>query len=166
MIPHMFLHEQRAHEHLRQWLREAEQERMLAGLPHRSVVRYLLGRLGTFFVMFGTRMHQLEQSDQPTVGNSTRDIAACRKDRSMNAQIRASERMTRATYLETDAPEMIGLAQCDFTAEEIAALLWLRQWYQSGGSDRMELVRNFEFLKWLVMTGKLDRSENNHERLQ
>jgi len=28
-------------------------------------------------------------------------------------------------------------------------------WYQSGGSDRMQLVRNFEFLKWLVVTGKL-----------
>ena len=156
MIPHMFLHEQRIHEHLRQWQREAEQERMLAGLPHHSVMRYLLGRLGTLFVMLGTRVQQLEQSDQLTVGNGTRDIAACRKDRSMNAQIRASERMTRATYLERDAPEMIGLAQCDFTAEEIAALLWLRQWYQTGGSDRMELVRHWEFLKWLVMSGKLE----------
>jgi hypothetical protein len=151
----MFLHEQRVRELDRQRQREAEQERMLAGLPHHSVVRYLLGRLGTFFVMLGTRMQQLEQSDQPTVGIGTRDVAACRKDRSMNAQIRASEQLTRATYLETDAPEMVGLAQCDFTSEEIAALLWLRQWYQTGGSDRMQLVRHWEFLKRLVMTGRL-----------
>ena len=74
----------------------------------------------------------------------------------MNAQIRASEQLTRVTYLETDAPEMVGLAQCDFTAEEIAALLWLRQWYQTGGSDRMDIVRHWEFLKWLVMTGMLE----------
>ena len=150
MIPYMFLHEQRIREHDRQRQREAEQGRMLAGLPHHSVVRYLLGRLGTFFVTLGTRMQQLEQSDQPTVGNGTRDVAACRKDRSMNVQIRASEQPTRATYLETDVPEMVGLAQCGFTDEEIAASLWLRSWYQSGGGDRMEIVRNWEFLKRLV----------------
>jgi hypothetical protein len=47
------------------------------------------------------------------------------------------------------------LAQYSFTAEEIAALFWLRGWYQSGGSDRAELMRRWEFLKWLVVTGKL-----------
>ncbi len=155
MILNMLLHEQRMREHDRQWQREAEQKRILAGLPHHSVIRYLLGCLGRFFEMLGTHMHQLEQSDQPTVGNGTRGVAACRKDRSMNAQICASEQLTRATYLETDVPEMVGLAQCGFTAEEIAALFWLRQWYQMGGSDRMELVRHWEFLKWLVMTGRL-----------
>ena len=45
------------------------------------------------------------------------------------------------------------LAECGFTAEEIVALLWLRHWYQSGGSDRMQVVRHWEFLKLLVMTG-------------
>ncbi len=48
------------------------------------------------------------------------------------------------------------LSQCDFSTEESAALLWLRHWYQSGGSDRMQLVRHWEFLKWLVMTGRLE----------
>ena len=48
------------------------------------------------------------------------------------------------------------LAGCGFTAEESAALLWLRQWYQSGGSDRMQLVRHWEFLKRLVRSGRLD----------
>ncbi len=74
----------------------------------------------------------------------------------MNTQISSSEQLAIATYRETDAPERDGLAQCGFTAEEIAALLWLRQWYQSGGSDRMEIVRHWEFLKWLIMTGKLE----------
>ncbi len=31
----------------------------------------------------------------------------------------------------------------------------LRDWYQRGGSDRVELVRHLEFLKFLVKTGKL-----------
>ena len=74
----------------------------------------------------------------------------------MNPQITAEEKLTIATHRETDAPERDGLAQCGFTAEEIAALLWLRRWYQTGGSDRMEIVRHWEFLKWLVMTGMLE----------
>jgi len=36
------------------------------------------------------------------------------------------------------------------------ALLWLRHWYQTGGSDRMPLVRHWEFLKWLVMAGMFE----------
>jgi hypothetical protein len=48
------------------------------------------------------------------------------------------------------------LAQRGFTAEEITSLLWLRQWYQTGGSDRVELVSQWEFLRLLVLTGKLD----------
>lgn len=74
----------------------------------------------------------------------------------MNPQIEAEEQLTIAIRGETDIPEMDGLAQCGFTDEESAALLWLRQWYQTGGSDRMQLVRHWEFLKWLVMTGKLE----------
>jgi hypothetical protein len=73
----------------------------------------------------------------------------------MNTQIQASEQLTIAPHGETDASERDGLAQYGFSAEESAALLWLRRWYQSGGSDRMEILRHWEFLKWLVMTGKL-----------
>ena len=40
--------------------------------------------------------------------------------------------------------------------EEIVALLWLQQWYQAGGSDRVEVLRHWEFLKHLILTGKLD----------
>ena len=48
------------------------------------------------------------------------------------------------------------LAQWGFTTEEIASLLWLRQWYQTGGSDRALLVRYLEFLRLLVRSGELD----------
>ena len=48
------------------------------------------------------------------------------------------------------------LAECGFTAEESTVLLWLQQWYQTGGSDRMQLVSNWEFLKRLVMTDRLE----------
>jgi hypothetical protein len=73
----------------------------------------------------------------------------------MHTTILASEQLTTATHAEAGASEMDELARCGFTAEESVALFWLRCWYQSGGSDRMELVRNFEFLKWLVKAGKL-----------
>ena len=74
----------------------------------------------------------------------------------MNPQILTQAQPAPVASLETDSPEMDGLARCGFTAEERAALFWLRGWYQSGGSDRMQLVRNFEFLKWLVKMGKLE----------
>ena len=47
------------------------------------------------------------------------------------------------------------LAKGGFTQDEIASLLRLRQWYQNGGSDRVNVVRHLEFLKFLVMHGKL-----------
>ena len=73
----------------------------------------------------------------------------------MTIQIKAEEQLRRTALGEPGAPEVYELAQSSFTAEEMAALLWLRGWYQSGGSDRMQLVRSFEFLKWLVVAGKL-----------
>jgi hypothetical protein len=48
------------------------------------------------------------------------------------------------------------LARCGLSAEEIVSLLWLRQWYQTGGSDRVQIVRHLEFLKHLVLQGKLE----------
>jgi hypothetical protein len=48
------------------------------------------------------------------------------------------------------------LAQWGFTTEEIASLLWLRQWYQTGGSDRALMVRHLEFLRLLVRSGELE----------
>jgi hypothetical protein len=49
-----------------------------------------------------------------------------------------------------------GLAQDGFAQNEIASLLRLRQWYQNGGSDRVNVVRHWEFLKFLIMHGKLE----------
>ncbi|WP_069804309.1 hypothetical protein [Thermogemmatispora onikobensis] len=42
-----------------------------------------------------------------------------------------------------------------FTEDEVTSLLWLRQWYQSGGSDRMEIVRRLEFIRMLFLHGKI-----------
>ena len=50
-----------------------------------------------------------------------------------------------------------GLDGCGFTTEEIVSLLWLQHWYQTGGSDRVEPLRQWEFLKYLVLNGKLGR---------
>ncbi len=74
----------------------------------------------------------------------------------MNQPIQAEEALITETHLETDASEREKLAQCGFTTQEIVAFLRLRHWYQTGGSDRMELVRHWEFLKQLVITGRLD----------
>ena len=72
----------------------------------------------------------------------------------MNPQIQPVEKMV--SHTETTTTERDMLTQCGFTTEEIASLLWLRQWYQSGGSDRVEIIRRLEFLKRLVMTGKME----------
>ncbi len=74
----------------------------------------------------------------------------------MNPQIQAKAQRAVTTRSESIITERDMLSQCGFTTEESAALLWLRHWYQSGGSDRMQLVRHWEFLKWLVMTGRLE----------
>jgi hypothetical protein len=68
----------------------------------------------------------------------------------MNAYSLDTGMDAQPTSLETEV-----LAQSGFTPEEIASLLRLRDWYQRGGSDRVELVRHLEFLKFLVKTGKL-----------
>ena len=48
------------------------------------------------------------------------------------------------------------LAGWGFTAEEIITLLWLKQWYQTGGSDRAIMLRHLEFLRLLVRSGELE----------
>lgn len=42
-----------------------------------------------------------------------------------------------------------------FSLQEISNLLWLRQWYQSGGSDRAQVLRHWEFLKQLTSNGTI-----------
>lgn len=57
---------------------------------------------------------------------------------------------------ETFVTDLERLARYGFTDDEIVSLLWLRQWYQTGGSDRVAVLRHWEFLKLLVLTEKLD----------
>ncbi len=73
----------------------------------------------------------------------------------MNQQIQAEEERNMAMRVETDAVERDQLAQWSFSTEEIAALFWLRRWYQTGGSDRVRLLRHWEFFKRLVKVGRL-----------
>jgi len=72
---------------------------------------------------------------------------------------------TRPLELETHVenviketvPETELLAQNGFTQDEIVSMLWLRQWYQNGGSDRVEVVRHLEFIRLLILNGKIDQ---------
>jgi len=64
--------------------------------------------------------------------------------------MRAEEELITETLLETEAALWEQLAQCGWSLEEIVAYLWLRRWYQTSGGDRMELLRHWKFLKWLI----------------
>lgn len=57
---------------------------------------------------------------------------------------------------ETMTTEVEQLTLQGFTDDEVLSLLWLRQWYQNGGSDRVEVVRRLEFLKQLVLQGRIE----------
>jgi hypothetical protein len=72
----------------------------------------------------------------------------------MNPQIHSEEQLITTT--DTETTEMDTLTQSGFTSDEILSLLWLRQWYQNGGSDRTEVIRHLEFLKLLVLSGKME----------
>jgi hypothetical protein len=73
----------------------------------------------------------------------------------MNPYTQSEVQHELATQAETPLIETILLAEWGFTSEEIASLLWLRQSYQSGGSDRAVLVRRLEFLRFLVQNGAI-----------
>ena len=74
----------------------------------------------------------------------------------MNANFTSTENRERNRPVETTANDIEALTQCGYAEDEILSLLWLRQHYQSGGSDRAALVRCLEFLRYLVMSGKLE----------
>ncbi len=73
----------------------------------------------------------------------------------MNPQINSEEHLITETNLETTTTDMDMLAQAGFTSDEVLSLLWLRQWYQNGGSDRTDIIRHLEFLKLMVLSGKI-----------
>jgi len=77
----------------------------------------------------------------------------------MNTHMYTQQRLEGAVNTEMIVAEKDELVASGFTTEEIVSLHWLRQWYQTGGSDREPIVRHLEFLKLLVLTGKLEESE-------
>src|SRR5256885_14341861 len=108
---------------------------------------------------------RLSRSRSPRQSFSTRSFAtrdggkkeSDRKEReNMNHQIQAEKERALAMRVETDAAERDQLAQCGLSTEEIVAFLWLRRWYQTGGRDRVELLRHSEFLQWLVRGSLLE----------
>ena len=82
-----------------------------------------------------------------------------RKDKKMNSQSTMKENYESTTSVETPASDIDTLTQSGFSADESVSLLWLRQHYQSGGSDRAEVLRHWEFLKLLVTSGRMDVKE-------
>ena len=74
----------------------------------------------------------------------------------MNPQIQSEKHLELLTNAETVTTEMAALTEGGFTSDEVVSLLWLRQWYQNGGSDRIEVLRRLEFLKLMVKNGKIE----------
>ena len=74
----------------------------------------------------------------------------------MNSHMTVTEIRENTTVVETTTSDIEALTQYGYSADEIISLLWLRQHYQSGGSDRASVVRYLEFLRHLVMSGKLE----------
>ncbi len=74
----------------------------------------------------------------------------------MNMDIQAEEQLEMGTQVQATGTEIDLLARCGFSTGEIVSLLWLRKWYQTGGSDRFPIIRHLEFLKLLVLNGKME----------
>ena len=74
----------------------------------------------------------------------------------MNTDFQAEEQLEMGTQVQATGTEIDLLAQCGFSAGEIVSLVWLRKWYQTGGSDRVQIVRHLEFFKLLVLNGKME----------
>ncbi len=74
----------------------------------------------------------------------------------MNPSITLKEAYENTTSLETASIDIDTLTRYGYSADEIVSLLWLRQRYQNGGSDRAALVHYLEFLKHLVTSGRLE----------
>jgi hypothetical protein len=70
----------------------------------------------------------------------------------MNTQPLEMTTDTEPIETDTDILQKVG-----FSEDEIISLLWLQQWYQHGGSDRIEVLRRLEFLKIQVGNGRIAR---------
>ncbi len=74
----------------------------------------------------------------------------------MNPQMHMEAQAELSSYSDIALNEADLLAGWGFDLHEIASLLWLRQSYQAGGSDRASMVRHLEFLRLLVQSGDLE----------
>ena len=74
----------------------------------------------------------------------------------MNPYMQTQTHAERSTSSDIAVNDTDLLAGWGFDPREIASLLWLRQWYQTGGSDRATIVRHLEFLRLLVHSGELE----------
>ncbi len=74
----------------------------------------------------------------------------------MNPQIQSEKELTITNNTDITITETDSLLESGFTSDEIVSLIWLRNWYQTGGSDRVEVIRHLEFLKLLVVSGKME----------
>jgi hypothetical protein len=78
-----------------------------------------------------------------------------RKNIMINQQTQAEQMLAGGETAELAVTEAETLTYQGFNEDEILSLLWLRQWYQHGGSDRVEVVRRLEFLQQLLREGRL-----------
>ncbi|HXZ03687.1 MAG TPA: hypothetical protein VEH81_02585 [Ktedonobacteraceae bacterium] len=74
----------------------------------------------------------------------------------MNSNSILKDDLETSTIEETVVSDFDSLTACDFSAEQIVSLIELRQRYQSGGSDRAAVIHHWEFLKLLVVSGKME----------
>jgi len=75
----------------------------------------------------------------------------------MQPQTQSETTFTQVNEVDMATTELDVLTLQGFTDDEVTSLLWLRQWYQNGGSDRMEVVRRLEFLKHLMLHRNIAR---------
>jgi len=74
----------------------------------------------------------------------------------MNPQIQSEKELDITNITDITITETDELLQSNFTPDEVVSLIWLRNWYQTGGSDRVEVVRHLEFLRRLVVSGRME----------
>ena len=74
----------------------------------------------------------------------------------MNPQIQSEKELDITNNIDITITETDELLQNGFTSDEVVSLIWLRNWYETGGSDRIEVVRYLEFLKLLVVSGRME----------
>jgi len=74
----------------------------------------------------------------------------------MNPQMHIEAQHERPSYSDIALSDTDLLTRWGFTQHEVASLLWLQQWYQTGRSDRANIVRHLEFLRLLIHSGELE----------